>query len=114
MAQEILNNIGYTQGKKEKKKVEYWHIKVGSLRVGHISIEFNSYVSLLDIYINQKYRNMGIGTMALKHCVEASKHNEIIAIISKKNKASHRVFEKNGFKIEMNNGPQLRMVYRKV
>ena len=85
----------------------YYHIKKGNLRVGYIKINENTRNT--EIKINQKQRNKGYGTQALKKV--SKKHKNLSAVIRKSNKQSIKMAEKAGFK-KVNKKGQLKYIKR--
>jgi RimJ/RimL family protein N-acetyltransferase len=104
--------VQFIEGRKRKNH-EYWHIKIGETRIGHISIIFKEYASI-SITLHKEYRGKGIGTLAFRRATEMSQWNEIIATIRKSNLASRYAAERAGFVVEdPDSNGQLIMHFRK-
>jgi len=96
---------------------EYWHVYAGPTRVGHV------YVNLIEdervgehasiqIQINAAQRGRGIGKVAYRLSVKASKYDLVYAHMRKSNAFSRKAAEAAGFDLVEDLGaPQLLMLW---
>lgn len=82
----------------------YWHIYLGETRVGHVYINlleedpFGKHASI-QIHINKKHRDRGIGSVAYRLACNESGHFEIFANMRKSNIGSQKAAAKAGFEV---------------
>ena len=79
---------------------EYYQIIYDSIVVGFIGIKiFEHSIYLYRFYIDEEYRNQGIGTSTLRKIIElAKKENKDLSLDVFGNNAAKKLYEKLGFK----------------
>jgi len=79
---------------------EYYQIIYDNIIVGLVGIKIFEYsIYLYRFYIDEKYRNKGIGTNALKEIIKlAKKENKDLSLDVFGNNAAKKLYEKLGFK----------------
>jgi len=90
----------YMRNQKSNPNFVNWIICYSQQDVGYIRILEND----VSIMINDKFRNKGIGTMALNLIeIEAKKIGllKLVGRIMIKNKSSKKIFDKNNYKLKM-------------
>lgn len=119
-----FSKIRLVQGKGSKGKGGdlggfYWHIYISDTRAGFVFINwidespFGEHASI-QIKINTKLQNLGIGRVAYRLACEESNYDRVFAHMRKSNVASKLSAEAAGFQvIENSEIPQLAMVWNR-
>lgn len=108
-----------SKGKGGDKGGFYWHIHIENARAGFVFINwinempFGEHASI-QIKINARFQNRGIGRIAYRLACEASGYDTIFAHMRKSNIASRKAAEAAGFQIISNREvSQLAMVWNR-
>lgn len=108
-----------SKGKGGDKGGHYWHIYVNDIRAGFVFINwideqpFGEHASI-QIKVNTKFQNQGIGRVAYKLACEASQYDTVFAHMRKSNIASKKAAEAAGFQVVTDNDiPQLAMIWNR-
>jgi hypothetical protein len=109
-----------TKGKGGDPGGHYWHIYVSDTRAGFVFINWDDQKSFgghasIQIKINIKQQNRGIGRVAYRLACEKSSYDTVFAHMRKSNPASRRAAELAGFQefIGKNKIRQFCMVWRR-
>ena len=119
-----VSEIHLLQGKGSKAKGgdkggHYWHIYVDDVRAGFVFINwideqpFGEHASI-QIKVNTKFQNRGIGRVSYQLACEASQYETVFTHMRKSNIASKKAAEAAGFHIVTDYDiPQLAMVWNR-
>lgn len=106
---EMSRIIDYIKKVVPKYIDEYKNIVVDSKIIGCVNVKKeDSYVVLEDIYIEEPYRNKGIGTSIIKDLL---KENEYVKLcVWKRNRRAYALYESLGFQVEFEKEERYHMV----
>ena len=119
-----VSEIHLLQGKGSKgrggdKGGHYWHIYINDTRAGFVFINwidekpFGEHASI-QIKVNTKFQNRGIGRVAYRLACEGSRYDTVFAHMRKSNLSSKKAAEAAGFQIVTNSEiSQLVMVWNR-
>ena len=104
-------------GRGGDKGGHYWHIYVGDTRAGYVFINLIDEPPIgqhasIQIYLNQQWRNQGIGREAYRLASHASDYNTIYAHMRKSNLGSWKAAQHAGYvNDDLHTSRQLVMVW---
>lgn len=106
---EMSRIIDYVKKTVPKQLDNYKNITMGSRIIGCLLVlQENDYYVLDEIYIEEQYRNQGIGTDIIKNVLKD--HDYVKLCVYKKNRRAYALYESLGFQIEYEKDERYHMV----
>ena len=106
---EMSRIIDYVKKMVPTQLEHYRNITIDSRIIGCLLVfQENDYYVLDEIYIEEEYRNRGIGTDIIKNVIK--EHNYVKLCVYKRNRRAYALYESLGFQVEYEKDERYHMV----